>query len=97
MLVVDGGGSLGAALLGDVIADLAADNGWEGVVVHGAVREVEALAEVGLGIKALGSNPRKSLKEGRSERDVVVSFGGVDLAPGARPFSDADGILATRA
>ena len=97
MLVVDGGGSLGAALLGDVIADLAAGNGWEGVVVHGAVREVEALAEVGLGIKALGSNPRKSLKEGRSERDVVVSFGGVDFAPGARLFSDADGILATRA
>lgn len=97
VLVVDGGGSLGAALMGDVIADLAAGNGWEGVVVHGAVRDVEALAEVGLGIKALGSNPRKSLKEGRGERDVVVSFGGVDFAPGGRLFSDADGILATRA
>ncbi|MFI6086264.1 ribonuclease E activity regulator RraA [Streptomyces sp. NPDC051217] len=96
VLVVDGGGSLDTALLGDVIAGAAASNGWEGVIIHGAVRDVDALAEVRIGVKALGSNPRKSRKEGAGERDVDVSFGGVTFAPGCRVYSDADGILVTR-
>lgn len=93
VLVVDGGGSLGAALMGDIIAGLAADNGWEGVVIHGAVRDVEALSGVQLGIKALGSNPRKSSKDGVGERDVNVSFGTVTFSPGQHLTSDADGIV----
>lgn len=96
VLVVDGGGSLEAALVGDVIAGIAADNDWAGVVLHGCVRDVAALAGVDLGIKALGSNPRKSAKEGTGERDVVVSFGGVTFRPGAHLYSDEDGILVTR-
>ncbi|MFI9580587.1 ribonuclease E activity regulator RraA [Streptomyces sp. NPDC052236] len=96
VLVVDGGGSLAAALMGDVIADLAASNGWEGVIIHGAVRDVEALSKVNLGIKALGSNPRKSRKDGIGEKDVEVSFGEVTFTPGCHLYSDADGILVTR-
>ena len=96
VLVVDGGGSLAAALMGDLIADLGASNGWEGVVINGAVRDVEALSKINLGVKALGSNPRKSRKEGVGDRDVEVSFGGVTFTPGCHLYSDADGILVTR-
>ncbi|MDF2710042.1 MAG: rraA [Nonomuraea muscovyensis] len=96
VLVVDGGGSLHAALIGDVIAGLALANGWAGVVVNGAVRDVAALRELDLGVKALGSNPRKGGKQGTGERDVPVSFGGATFRPGAELFSDDDGILVTR-
>ena len=96
VLVVDGGGSLESALMGDLIAASAVANGWEGVVIHGAVRDVEAIAGLDLGVKALGSNPRRSAKDGVGERDVVVSFGGVDFAPGLHLVSDTDGIVVTR-
>ena len=76
VLVVDGGGSLRSALVGDVIAGIAVDNGWTGLVINGAVRDVVALAPLDLGIKGLGSNPRKSRKDGTAERGTVVSFGG---------------------
>jgi len=97
VLVVDGGGSLAAALMGDLIADLGASNGWEGVVINGAVRDVEALSKINIGVKALGSNPRKSRKDGVGDRDVEVAFGGVTFTPGCHLYSDADGILVTRA
>ncbi|GAA2212245.1 ribonuclease E activity regulator RraA [Nonomuraea monospora] len=96
VLVVDGGGSLHTALMGDLIAGLAVSNGWAGVVIHGAVRDVVALRELDLGVKALGSNPRKSGKQGTGERDIPVSFGGIVFHPGAELFSDDDGILVTR-
>lgn len=96
VLVVDGGGSLRTALVGDVIAGAAAANGWAGVVVNGAVRDTAALRGLDLGIKALGSNPRKSGKEGTGERDVPVTFGNAVFSPGAELFSDDDGILVTR-
>lgn len=93
VLVVDGGGSVHRALLGDVIAGIAVANGWAGVVIHGAVRDVVALGQLDLGVKALGSNPRKSTKTGAGERDVTVSFGGVDFSPGCLIYSDEDGIV----
>ncbi len=93
VLVVDGGGSLGSALVGDVIAGLAQTNGWSGLVIHGAVRDSVALATLKLGVKALGTNPRKSSKLGAGEVDVPVSFGGVTFTPGHWLCSDADGIL----
>jgi regulator of ribonuclease activity A len=93
VLVVDGGGSLHTALMGDLIAASAVQNGWAGVVINGAVRDVAALAELDLGIKALGSNPRKSAKTGAGDRDVVVSFGGATFTPGARLVSDDDGVV----
>ncbi|SCL40450.1 regulator of ribonuclease activity A [Micromonospora pallida] len=93
VLVVDGGGSVHTALMGDVIAGLAVANGWAGVVVNGAVRDVAALGTLPIGIKALGSNPRKSGKTGAGERDVPVSFGGCTFASGAEVHSDDDGIV----
>lgn len=96
VLVVDGGGSLESALMGDLIAGSAVAQGWSGVVIHGAVRDVAALRQLPLGVLALGSNPRKSAKDGVGERDVVVSFGGVEFAPGAELWADEDGVVVTR-
>ncbi|SCG76521.1 regulator of ribonuclease activity A [Micromonospora echinaurantiaca] len=93
VLVVDGGGSLHTALMGDLIAATAAENGWAGVVINGAVRDVAALHTLPLGIKALGANPRKSAKTGAGERDVPVSFGNCVFEPGAQVHSDDDGIV----
>lgn len=93
VLVIDGGGSLHCALVGDLIAASALSNGWAGIVVYGAVRDSEALAGLALGIKALGTNPRKSSKEGTGEIDGEITFGGVKFSPGRTLWSDDDGIL----
>lgn len=93
VLVVDGGGSLHSALVGDLIAGAAVEHGWSGLVLHGVVRDAVALAALPLGIKALGTNPRKSRKAAEGEVDVTVGFGGVVFTPGEWVFSDEDGIL----
>ena len=93
VLVVDGGGSLGTALMGDMIAESAVANGWAGVVINGAIRDRLAIAGLDLGVKALGSNPRKSLKAGAGEVDVDVVIDGVTFRPGATAWCDPDGIL----
>jgi regulator of ribonuclease activity A len=96
VLVVDGGGSLRSALMGDLIAASAITNGWAGVVIFGAIRDRQALGSLALGIKALGSNPRKSSKSGEGEVDVVLTVDGVTFSLGAALVSDEDGILVER-
>lgn len=95
VLVIDGDASVHAALVGDVIAELARSNGWSGLIVHGAVRDASTLRTLDIGVKALGTNPRKSTKTGAGERDVAVSFGGVTFVPGELAYSDDDGIVVT--
>ena len=84
---------LHTALVGDVIAELARSNGWAGLVINGAVRDAAALRGIDIGIKALGTNPRKSAKTGAGERDVEVTLGGVTFVPGEIAYSDDDGIV----
>jgi len=93
VLVVDGGGSLAAALIGDMIATLGMNSGWSGAVVHGAIRDSVAIDALDFGIKALSTNPRRSAKHGDGAVDVPVSFGGVTFVPGHWLYSDEDGIL----
>ena len=93
VLVVEGGGSLHTALMGDQIAQSALKNGWAGVIIHGAVRDTTTLGTLALGIKSLGSNPRKSAKAGAGTLDVPVSFGGATFTPGHWLCSDEDGIV----
>lgn len=93
VLVIDGGGSLHTALVGDVIAELGRSNGWSGLIINGAVRDAATLRTLGIGIKALGTNPRKSTKTGEGRRDVAVEFGGVVFTPGDIAYSDDDGIV----
>jgi regulator of ribonuclease activity A len=96
VLVIDGGGSLESALVGDQIAASALRNGWAGIIVFGAIRDRVAIGEMPIGVKALGSNPRKSAKDGVGEVDVPVRIGGVTFTPGAHVWADADGVLVER-
>ncbi len=93
VLVVDGGGSLRVALLGDMIVELAAASGWAGIVVHGCVRDAAVLRHLPLGIRAIGTCPRPSGKSGEGEIDVPVEFGGVTFRPGSTLYADDDGIV----
>jgi regulator of ribonuclease activity A len=93
VLVVDGGGSLRAALVGGKLAALAEENGWSGVVVFGAVRDLAELSAAKVGIKALGACPRKSGKTGAGERGVPVVVAGVVMSPGEYLWADEDGVL----
>ncbi len=96
VLVVDGGGSLESALVGDLIAASAVENGWAGIIVNGAIRDRSTLATLAIGVKALGSNPRKSAKDGVGEVDVPVEIAGVVFTPGAHVWADSDGVLVER-
>ncbi|WP_024796002.1 ribonuclease E activity regulator RraA [Tomitella biformata] len=93
VLVVDGDASVHTALVGDLIAGLGVTNGWNGLVINGAVRDSAIIRTLEIGCKALGTNPRKSSKTGAGERDAPVSFGGVEFTPGHILYSDDDGIV----
>jgi regulator of ribonuclease activity A len=93
VLVVDGGGSLSNALMGDILAAKGVANGWAGCIINGVVRDSAELATIGIGIKALGTNPAKSSKTGEGEVDVAVEFGGVCFEPGHWAYCDEDGVL----
>ncbi|KPQ22048.1 MULTISPECIES: ribonuclease E activity regulator RraA [unclassified Halomonas] len=93
ILVVDAGGSPRCAMLGDMLAEQAVENGWAGVVMYGCVRDVDILATLALGIQALGSHPRKSEKRGEGQRDVAVTFAGVTITPSDWLYADNNGIL----
>ncbi|HZI13915.1 MAG TPA: ribonuclease E activity regulator RraA [Myxococcus sp.] len=93
VLVVDGGGSRRCALVGDQLALLAQKNGWAGVVVNGCIRDSEEVGRTAIGVKALGTHPRKSEKRNEGQRDVEVRFAGVTFRPGHHLYADADGIV----
>lgn len=93
VLVVDGGGSMRCALVGDQLAVLAVNNGWAGMVVFGCIRDAKAIGTMNVGVFALGTHPRKSVKKGIGESGLTVSFGGVDFHPGHCLYADEDGII----
>lgn len=93
VLVVDGGGSLRRALLGDMIAEKAAKNGWEGMLIYGCVRDVDVLAQTDLGVQALASHPMKTDKRGIGDLNVVVSFAGLTFKPGDYLYADNNGVI----
>ncbi|PSJ45954.1 putative 4-hydroxy-4-methyl-2-oxoglutarate aldolase [Zobellella taiwanensis] len=96
VLVVDGGGLLRCALLGDMLAELALQNGWEGIVVHGAIRDAGTLSTMALGIKALAACPLRSEKRGEGSVEVAVTFAGATIHPGDYIYADLNGILVAR-
>lgn len=93
VLVVDGEGSLHTALMGGNVAKAFADHGWAGVIINGAVRDRHEIEELGLGVKALGSNPRKSAKDNVGDRDITVTIANVEFVPGAMVYADEDGVI----
>lgn len=97
VLVVDGGGSMRCALVGDQLALLAVKNDWAGVVVYGCIRDSKAIGAMELGVFALGTHPLKSIKKGAGDRDLAVSFGGVTFTPGHYLYADDDGVIISEA
>lgn len=93
VLVIDGGGSFAHALFGDVMAALAVQNGWVGVVINGAIRDSAEIDAMDIGVKALGTVPRRGGRLGSGEVDVPVTFGGVVFAPGQVLVADEDGVV----
>lgn len=93
VLVIDGGESLRCALVGDMLAQLGKDNGWSGIVVSGCIRDAAVIATIDIGVKALATNPRKSVKKGAGDRDIPVAFAGVTFTPGHYLYADEDGIV----
>ncbi len=93
VMVVDGGGSTRRALLGDQMALLLQSRGWAGVIINGAIRDSREIDTLQVGVVSLAITPKKSAKDGAGQRDVAISFGGVDFRPGHYAYCDADGVL----
>lgn len=93
VMVVDGGGSRRAALLGDMLAEKAVSNGWVGLVIYGCIRDVDVIGRTDLGVQALGTHPRKTEKHGVGQLNVPVTFGGVTFRPGHYVYADNNGIV----
>ena len=96
VLVVDGGGSLRCALLGDNLAQMGAANGWAGVVVYGCIRDSVEIGRLPLGVKALATHPAKSVKRGEGRMNEVLRFAETIFLPGAWLYADEDGILVSQ-
>lgn len=93
VMVVDGGGSLRCALLGDLIAESGVKNNWEGIIIYGCVRDVDALEKLNLGVQALASIPIKSNRQGRGDLNIPITFGGVTFKPGEYVYADNNGVI----
>ena len=96
VLVVDGGGSLRCALVGGNLGRLAQKNGWAGVIVNGCVRDSAELNTCDIGIRALQTHPRRSIRNGVGERDLAVDIAGITVRPGDWVYADEDGVLIAR-
>ena len=93
VLVVDGGGSKRCALVGDMLGEIAVNRKLAGIIINGCVRDSAELAQLDIGILALGTNPLRSKKDGKGEKDIIVTFGGIDWNPGDYIYADEDGIV----
>lgn len=93
VLVIDGGGSLRRALVGDQLAELAVQNGWAGILVYGCIRDSRAIGEMDIGVFAIDTHPMKTVKRNVGETEITVSFGGVSFVPGEWLYADDDGVI----
>lgn len=93
VLVVDGGGSTKCALMGDMLGEIAVSRKLAGVIIHGCVRDSAELAKMDIGVFANGTNPKKSIKAGKGERDISIYFGGINWQPGDYVYCDEDGAV----
>lgn len=93
VLVIDGGGSLRRALVGDQLAALAVKNGWAGIVVYGCIRDSRAIGDMDIGVFALDTHPMKTRKLNTGEAELPVTFGGVTFTPGNWLYADEDGLI----
>lgn len=93
VMVVDGGGSLRCALLGDMLAEKAAENNWAGLIIFGCIRDVDEIRKTQLGVQALRTIPIKSNRKGRGDLNIPVTFAGVTFHPGEFVYADNNGVI----
>ncbi len=93
VLVVDGGASMRRALMGDMLAATAVENGWSGVIINGCIRDSLDMATMQLGVLALGTHPLKTVKAGVGQTNVSIQFSGLTFEPANFIYSDEDGII----
>lgn len=93
VMVVDGGGSMRNALLGDMLAEKAAENGWEGLIIYGCIRDVDVIRQTKLGVQAISTHPRKTEKRGLGDLNIPVTFGGITFVPGQYVYADNNGVI----
>ena len=93
VLVVDAGGSTRCAMLGDLLASMAIQNGWNGVIMHGMIRDSEDIQQMPLGVMALGTHPKKSEKRDVGDIDIEIDFSNLRISPGDWVYADHDGII----
>ena len=96
VLVIDAGGSMNCAMLGDKRAADAINNEWEGIIVHGLIRDSVAINGMEIGIRALGVYPLKSIKNGVGDSNLIVNFSGVTFTPGEYLYADEDGVIVVK-
>ena len=96
VLVIDAGGSMNCAMLGDKRAADAINNEWEGIIVYGLIRDSVAINGMELGIRALGVYPLKSIKKGVGDSNLIVNFSGVTFTPGEYLYADDDGVIVVK-
>ena len=92
-MVVDAGGSMRRACLGDMLAEKASANGWSGIIIYGCIRDVDEIMATDIGVQALGVHPIKTDKKGIGEIDIAVTFGGVTFNSGDYVYADNNGII----
>jgi len=95
VIVMDGGGSQRRAILGDMIATNAVNNGWAGLIINGCVRDVDELTTINIGVKALNTHPIKTDKRGIGDSNVAVTFAGQTIKPGQWVYADNNGVIVT--
>ena len=93
VLVVDNAGILEHAVFGDVMAGLAIQNEWAGLIIYGAIRDVAIIDAMPIGVKALGAIPCRGTRLGIGKANIPVSFGGVSFSPGCFVVADEDGVV----
>lgn len=96
VLVIDGGGSVRRALVGDQLASLGLKNGWAGIIVNGCIRDSRAIGLMDIGVFAIDTHPMKTLKRNLGEADITVTFGNVDFVPGEWIYADEDGVIVSK-
>jgi len=96
VMVVDGGGSLRAALLGDMLAEKAVNNGWQGLIINGCMRDIDVIGTLDLGVQALNIHPRKTKKKGLGDLNIAITFAGVTIKEGMFIYADNNGVILSK-
>ena len=93
VIVVDAGGDLTNAIIGELMLAQMVKRGLAGIVIHGAIRDSGAIAKQGFPVYAAGVTHRGPYKDGPGEINVAIALDGMVIEPGDLVVGDEDGLL----